>query len=57
MTINCPEGKAITGLKWVYKTKVGQDGKLQKHKARLMVKGYARKPGVDFNEAFAFEQC
>ena len=28
-------------------------GSIQKHKARLVVNGYAYKPGIDFNETFA----
>nr|CAD1821480.1 unnamed protein product [Ananas comosus var. bracteatus] len=44
--------KAI-GVKWVYKTKYKQDGSIDCHKARLVVKGYKQKPGVDFHEVFA----
>jgi hypothetical protein len=28
-----PKGKNIVGCKWVYKTKFGVDGKIEKHKA------------------------
>jgi len=51
--VDGPKGKDVIGLKWVYKTKLNQDGSIQKHKARLVAKGYAQKPGIDFNETFA----
>lgn len=35
-----PSGKVVVGLRWVYKTKFGVDGKVEKHKARLVGKGY-----------------
>ena len=44
--------KAI-GLKWVFKIKKDPEGKIVKHKARLVVKGYAQQQGVDFDEVFA----
>ena len=47
-----PEGRAI-GLKWVFKLKKDADGNVVKHKARLVVKGYAQRQGVDFDEVFA----
>jgi len=40
--VNLPEGKNVIGLKWVYCTKYKPDGTIQKHKARLMAKGYAQ---------------
>lgn len=33
-------GKKI-GVKWVYKTKLNENGKIDKYKARHLVKGYA----------------
>ena len=35
------EGKEIVALKWVLKTKVNVDGSIQKHKARVIAKGYS----------------
>ncbi|KAI5349042.1 hypothetical protein L3X38_001929 [Prunus dulcis] len=51
--VDRPSDKPVIGVKWVYKTKLNLDGSIQKHKARLVVKGYAQKPGIDFNETFA----
>jgi transposase InsO family protein len=51
--VDCPHGKDIIGVKWVYKTKLNPDGSIQKHKARLVAKGYSQQPGVDYNETFA----
>lgn len=51
--VNKPKDKEVIGLKWVFKTKLNEDGSIQKHKARLVAKGYAQRPGIDFNETFA----
>ena len=48
-----PEDKEVIGVKWVYKTKVNSDGSIQKHKARVVVKGYSQHFGIDYNETFA----
>jgi len=34
------KGKHVIGVKWVYKTKSNIEGKIERHKARLVVKGY-----------------
>ena len=47
-----PKDRKIIGLKWVFRTKLNFNGSLKKHKARLVVKGYARVYGVDFSETF-----
>lgn len=51
--VRLPEGKNVIGVKWVYKTKVGPEGEILKHKARLVVRGYTQEQGVDFDETFS----
>ncbi|KAJ4754257.1 polyprotein [Rhynchospora pubera] len=51
--VQLPQGKNVIGVKWVFKTKYGADGTINKYKARLVVKGYAQKYGLDFEETFS----
>lgn len=44
--------KAI-GNKWVYKIKRDGNDQVECYCARLVVKGYAHKKGIDFNEIFS----
>ncbi|KAL4341003.1 hypothetical protein GQ457_08G035090 [Hibiscus cannabinus] len=50
---NLPSGKHAIGVKWVYRTKFNPDGTIFKHKAILVVKGYAQVGGVDYGDTFA----
>ncbi|KAG9453117.1 hypothetical protein H6P81_006021 [Aristolochia fimbriata] len=50
---NLPLGKKSIGVKWVYKTKYHSNGKIDKLKACLVVKGYHKKSGIDYFEVFA----
>ena len=45
--VDPPLGTKPIGYKWVYKNKYKADGSLDKHKARLVEKGFAQKEGID----------
>ena len=47
-----PTHKREIGVKWIYRTKLNSNGSINKHKARLVVKGYAQIFGMDFYETF-----
>ncbi|MCI06665.1 copia-type polyprotein, partial [Trifolium medium] len=48
-----PTGAKKIGVKWIYKTKYNEQGKVEKYKARLVAKGYSQQHGIDYNEVFA----
>jgi hypothetical protein len=47
------QGVKHFGLKWVFKVKKNEHGAMVWHKAHLVVKGYAQRQGIDFEEAYA----
>jgi hypothetical protein len=51
--VNRPQNRKVIEVKWVYRTKLNADGSINKHKTRLVVKGYAQIFGVDYSDTFA----
>ncbi|CAL8131469.1 unnamed protein product [Prunus armeniaca] len=42
--VDLPKDRDVIGVKWIFKTKFNQDGSIQKHKARLVARGFTQKP-------------
>ena len=51
--VKLPKGRKALRNKWVYKLKKDGRGDLVKYKARLVVKGFGQKKGIDFDEIFS----
>nr|GEV50093.1 retrovirus-related Pol polyprotein from transposon TNT 1-94 [Tanacetum cinerariifolium] len=51
--VSLPGGRKPIGNKWVYKIKRNGDDHVERYRARLVVKGYAQKEGIDLSEKFS----
>lgn len=51
--VDLPPGRTAIPLKWVLRRKLGPQGELLRHKARLVVMGFLEKEGIDYQETFA----
>jgi hypothetical protein len=50
---NLPIGFKAIACRWVFKTKRNADGQIVKYKARLVIKGFMQRFGIDYNETYA----
>jgi hypothetical protein len=48
--VELPARRKPIGNKWVFKKKTNVEGKVDKYKAQLVVKGYSQVPGIDFGD-------
>eukprot|EP00253_Pinus_taeda_P001858 PITA_01858 len=48
-----PKGRKLVKCKWVYRTKFGLDGKVDKHKVHLVAKGFSQVEGIYYIETFS----
>jgi hypothetical protein len=46
------QGRRAINLKWVFKLKRNEHGYVVKYKARLVMKGYAQRRRIDYDEVF-----
>lgn len=47
------ENQKTIDVKWIYKTKLKENGEVDKYKARLVAKGYSQEYGINYKEMFA----
>ena len=50
--VECPKQNVI-GIKWVFRNKQDENGKVTRNKARLVAQGYTQIEGLDFGETYA----
>jgi len=51
--VKLPKGKKALENRWIYKLKQESNSTSLRYKARLVVKGFSQRKGIDFNEIFS----
>lgn len=50
--VNRPKNQNVISNRWVLKIEYKSDGTIDKYKARLVIRGFSQKEGVDFHEIY-----
>ena len=51
--VKLPPNKRVLGNRWLFKAKTDPNGRIERFKARLVIKGYSQRFGEDYNELYA----
>ncbi|GKF03940.1 retrovirus-related pol polyprotein from transposon TNT 1-94, partial [Tanacetum coccineum] len=51
--VECPVGRNIIKVKWIWKNKTDYENTVIQNKSHLVSKGYGQEEGIDFEELFA----
>ncbi|GJY36776.1 retrovirus-related pol polyprotein from transposon TNT 1-94 [Tanacetum coccineum] len=51
--VECPVGRNIIAVKWLWKNKTDAENTIIWNKSHLVAKGYGQEEGIDFEESFA----